>query len=139
MQQTQLFFTASRGRHIANQICFGHNFDFIADADTEKYYFSELFHGVHFDVLQLFPTPLIPGAKRLWEPFARLFRDFGPQGPKLLCKGPRKLRSSSCFSDVSFFFGGGGHFPDTLARALSAPFLAIFQSFSRSAVRDSEI
>ena len=35
--QTQLFFAALRGG-IADQTCFGHNFEFIADTDTEKYY-----------------------------------------------------------------------------------------------------
>ena len=37
--QTQLFFAALRGRRVADRNWFGHNFDFIADTDTEKYYF----------------------------------------------------------------------------------------------------
>ena len=35
--QTHLLFAVSRGGGVADQNCFGHNFDFIADADTEKW------------------------------------------------------------------------------------------------------
>ena len=37
--RTQLFFAASRSGRIADQNIVGHNFDFIADTDTGKYYF----------------------------------------------------------------------------------------------------
>ena len=37
--QTQLFFFQFLGGHIADKNDVGNNFDFIADTDTEKYYF----------------------------------------------------------------------------------------------------
>ena len=40
--QTQLFFAALRSGRIADQNCFGHNFDFIADTDTERCDFRPL-------------------------------------------------------------------------------------------------
>ena len=38
--QTQLFFAVLKGRHIADENYFEHNFYFTADTDTEKYYFG---------------------------------------------------------------------------------------------------
>ena len=37
--QTQLFFAALRGPHSRYKSIFGNNSDFVADTDTEKYYF----------------------------------------------------------------------------------------------------